>query len=122
MPIIPKHGFLPAASLLENLLSSLPDLGGVACYSYSLFKGCFPTQTSLHQPQNVPVVSRGMCRGVWTGPSRKEKEGKLACDSIGSAAAGHPELFIHEHQVTPLEKDLDVGVLLTRVCIGRRRL
>lgn len=122
MPVIPKHGFLPAASLLEHLLPSLPDLGGVTRHSDSLFKGCFPTQTSLHRPQNVPVVSRGMCRGVWTGQSRKEKEGKLPCDSIGSAAAGHPELFIREHQVTPLEKDLDVGGLLARVCIGRRRV
>ena len=50
---------------------------------------------------------------------RRKKEGKLARDSIESRAARHPESFIHEHQVAPPEKNLDVGGPLTVVCIGR---
>ena len=63
----------------------------------------------------------GVMCGV-SGPVRADRqrtEGDLAHDSIGSAVARHPESFIHEHQVAPPEKDLDVGGPLTMVCIGR---
>ena len=92
---------------------------GVVCYSYSLFER-FPLEpvcTSL----KMSLWFLGVMCGV-SGPVRAErqrKEGDLAHDSIGSAVARHPESFIHEHQVAPPEKDLDVGGPLTMVCIGR---
>ena len=44
----------------------------------------------------------------------------MACGAIESATTEHPDLFVYKYPVTPLEKDLDVGVQLTMVCKGSR--
>lgn len=75
----------------------------------------FSTQTSLHQPQNAPEVSRGTC-GV-SGLVTEQKEGRQI--GMESAASESLESFICKHQVTPMEKDLTAGVQPTMVYIGR---